>query len=406
MVRRWGVLACAVLLCVYFAAPLLLGEGKEKACPQPVSLTESGTAASEKAAPYRAVWVSYLEWQRVDFGSAASFTAAVRAMLRRIAAAGGTVVLAQVRPFGDAIYPSAYYPFSHLCTGVQGQTPGFDPLGILVEEAHAQGLQLEAWLNPYRIRAGGVPAQLCALSPAVQYPDWVKAVGEDLYFDPAQPAVRQYIADAVSELCEKYPVDGIHFDDYFYPTTDPAFDADEYAAAGTALSLGDWRRQNVDALVALCYQAAHRFGVRFGVAPLGDPELNYSVQYSDAARWLAAGGYVDYLMPQLYWGRNYTKNGKTSQSLDELAAAWAALPRAEGVALYAGLAASRIGVGDGGDLPGEWTSGHALADQLGMLERLGVQGAALYRYDALWNNEEFPALAAAERAELRAVWAR
>ena len=188
----------------------------------------------------------------------------------------------------------------------------------------------------------------------------------------------------MGELCANYDVDGIHFDDYFYPATDPVFDAADYAASGTALTQDDWRRENVNALVELCHATARRYGVRFGVAPVGDPEQNYALQYSDAARWLRQGT-VDYLMPQLYWGQEYVKDGDTSHSLARLAGAWAALPRAAGVRLYAGLGAYRIGAGDGSDAGSEWVSGHALADQLNLLDRLGVQGAGLYRYASLFD---------------------
>lgn len=110
---------------------------------------------------------------------------------------------------------------------------------------------------------------LCAQSPALLHPEWTKTTSTGLYLNPASTEVRAFISDAVAELCHNYDLDGIHFDDYFYPTTDPAFDADDYAAAGTALSLDDWRRQNVNALMALCYRTAHQYGVRFGAAPVG-----------------------------------------------------------------------------------------------------------------------------------------
>ena len=135
----------------------------------------------------------------------------------------------------------------------------------------------------------------------------------------------------------------------------PAFDAADYAAycAGTPdpLPLDDWRRRNVDALVTLCRETAQGYGVRFGIAPQGDPALNYSAQYSDAARWLAEG-MVDYLMPQLYWGLDYTQDGDGSHALGALAARWLAMERAPGTALYFGLGAYRIGEGDGGDRSG------------------------------------------------------
>ena len=389
------------IIAVFLAAPLAAlprwGETAPAATPAPTA-----TAEPTAAAPYRAVWVSYLEWQRVDFSTPETFSDDIAVILDNIRDLGATVVLAQVRPFGDALYPSSYYPFSHLCTGQQGRDPGYDPLALLVQAAHDRGLALEAWVNPYRIQAGLTPA-LCDASPAKLHPDWVKYTDTGAYLDPANTAVRQYIADAVGELCANYDVDGIHFDDYFYPTTDPAFDAADYAASGTALTQDDWRRENVNALVELCHATARRYGVRFGVAPVGDPEQNYALQYSDAARWLRQGT-VDYLMPQLYWGQEYVKDGDTSHSLARLAGAWAALPRAAGVRLYAGLGAYRIGAGDGSDAGSEWVSGRALADQLNLLDRLGVQGAGLYRYASLFDASDYAGLVAAEVDAVRQVW--
>ena len=389
------------IIAVFLAAPLAAlprrGETAPAATPAPTA-----TAEPTAAAPYRAVWVSYLEWQQVDFSTPETFSGDIAVILDNIRDLGATVVLAQVRPFGDALYPSSYYPFSHLCTGQQGRDPGYDPLALLVQAAHDRGLALEAWVNPYRIQTGLTPA-LCDASPAKLHSDWVKYTDTGAYLDPANTAVRQYIADAVGELCANYDVDGIHFDDYFYPTTDPAFDAADYAASGSTLTQDDWRRENVNALMELCHAAARRYGVRFGAAPTGDPEQNYTLQYSDAARWLRQGT-VDYLMPQLYWGQEYIKNGDASHSFAQLAAAWATLPRAAGVKLYAGLGAYRVGAGDGSDAGSEWFSGHALADQLALLARLGVQGAGLYRYGSLFANSDAPALAESEAEAIKGVW--
>lgn len=408
--RRLGrAFLLLVFLLVVALAPLWAGVARSpasEATPAPAATANPLPTAAPVTLPaaYRAVWVSYLEWQQVDFSSAEAFSRDIDAMMDNIAALGATVVLAQVRPFGDALYPSDYFPFSHLCTGVQGQDPGFDPLALLVEAAHARGLELEAWINPYRLQAGGVPA-LSEDSPASLHPDWTKATDSGLYLDPANPAVQQFIADGVEELCRNYAIDGIHLDDYFYPTTSATFDAAEYAAAGTQLSREDWRRENVNTLLSLCHRITQTYGVRLGVAPLADLELCYDGQYSDAARWLAEGGYLDYLMPQLYWGLTYEQNGDTSHRLDTLAALWAALPRADGVALYIGLGAYRIGDGDGSTADtGEWTSGHALADQLDALEALGITGVGLYRYASLWANPAWPDLAAAERQALAQHW--
>lgn len=408
-----GVLGAAALFCLMLVLPALplwpapapAATPETAATPAPTLVTTAAPAAHTDE--YRAVWVSYLEWQHTDFSSQEAFAAEVGTMLDNIANLGANVVLAQVRPFGDALYPSDLYPFSHLCTGVQGQDPGFDPLAVLVQAAHDRGLELEAWVNPYRLQSGGTPEALSAENLANTHPDWVRSVESGLYLDPANPEVRDYIAVGVGELCQNYDIDGVHFDDYFYPTTAADFDADTYAAycdGGGTLALGDWRRQNVDDLVALCYRTAHEYGVRFGIAPQGDPDSNYQNQYSDAPRWLREAGFVDYLMPQLYWGLDYEKDGDASHSLTELAGAWLALDRRAEVALYFGLGAYRIGEGDGGDRSGpgtEWQSGKALAAQADALAGLGGQGIGLYRYDSLFSNTLWPTLAAQEAEALR-----
>lgn len=413
--QRWAaILGAAALFCLMLVLPALpLGSlpgslsTPETAAPALTPAPTASPAPDAETTEYRAVWVSYLEWQGVDFSSESAFAADVGEMLDNIAAMGANVVLAHVRPFGDALYPSALYPFSHLCTGTQGRDPGFDPLAVLVQAAHDRGLELEAWINPYRLQSGGTPSALADTSPANTHPDWAKSVDGGLYLDPANPEVRDYIAAGIEELCRNYDIDGVHFDDYFYPTTAAEFDADDYAAyceGGGTLALEDWRRENVDALVSLCYRTAHESGVRFGIAPQGDLNSNYNSQYSDAARWLREAGFVDYLMPQLYWGLDYKKDGDASHSLTALAAQWLALERRDEVALYFGLGAYRIGEGDGGDRSGpgtEWQSGGALAAQAGELARRGGQGIGLYRYDSLFNNTLWSTLAAQEVEALR-----
>ena len=359
---------------------------------------------------YRAMWVSYLEWQQFDFSSAEAFQAGVDTMMQNCADLGLNTVIAQVRPFADALYPSQYFPWSHLCTGTQGQDPGFDPLAILVESAHAHGLELEAWLNPYRVQlSASLPGQLAETNPAVTNPELVKQVGEGIYFDPASPQVRQLIVDGVTEIVTNYQVDGIHFDDYFYPTTDASFDAEEYAASGTSLSLADWRRDNVNQLVQAVYSAikAVNQDVRFGISPQGNMDNNYNGQYSDVALWMSTPGYVDYILPQLYWGYGYTTSGgQTRFGFENITKEWAALDRADGVALYFGLGAYRIGDGDGGNYDAavtQWQTGHNLADMIATGRENGADGYVLYRYDSLFNNTNWADLAASERQAIQAA---
>lgn len=411
---RLAALFAALCLALAGCAP---GAAPGSSAPLPGASADVQPSAAASAKPageeYRAVWISYLEWQSADFSSEAAFRAQMGGWFDQYAAMGLNTVLAQVRPFGDALYPSAIFPWSSVCTGTQGRGPGFDPLAVLVEEAHARGLRLEAWLNPYRLALNDtVPGAFSADSLAAAHPEWVKQAAGGQYLDPSRPDVRDCIAAGVQEILDGYAVDGIHLDDYFYPTTDETFDAAEYAAADTDLSLEDWRRDNVNALVRQLYQLVHAGGrtagaVPLGISPQGNNDNNYAQQYSDAALWLSTPGYIDYAMPQVYWGYGYTTgSGSTRFAFENITAEWLALPRAEGVALYFGLGAYRIGDGDGGNYDhaqDQWQTGHNLADMVTTLRGAGADGFGLYRSDFLLRSAAWPQLAQAECAALTEV---
>lgn len=411
---RLAALCAALCLALAGCAPAA-APGSSAPLPGSSADVQPAPAASAKPAgeEYRAVWISYLEWQSADFSSEDAFRAQMGSWFDQYAAMGLNTVLAQVRPFGDALYPSAIFPWSSVCTGTQGLDPGFDPLAVLVEEAHARGLRLEAWLNPYRLALNDtVPGVFSADNLAAVHPEWVKQAAGGQYLDPSRQDVRDCIAAGVQEILDGYAVDGIHLDDYFYPTTDEAFDAAEYAAAGTNLSLEDWRRENVNALVRQLYQLVHAGGrtagaVPLGISPQGNNDNNYAQQYSDAALWLSTPGYIDYAMPQVYWGYGYTTgSGSTRFAFENITAEWLALPRAEGVALYFGLGAYRIGDGDGGNYDhaqDQWQTGRNLADMVTTLRGAGANGFGLYRSDFLLRNSAWTQLAQAECAALTEV---
>lgn len=374
----------------------------------------SPQAAPNPALPsgeWRAVWVSYLEFAEMDFSSESAFRADAAALMDNCLSLGLNTVIAQVRPFGDALYRSSLFPWSHLCTGVQGQDPGFDPLDVLLTEAHARGLSLEAWVNPYRLRSSAsMPPVLAESSLPNTHPEWVCTVNEGAYLNPAIPEAADYVVQGVAELVQNYAVDGIHFDDYFYPTTDPSIDAAQFAASGEA-DLTAWRRANVTRLVKAAHDAVKAADptLRFGVSPQGNPDNDRNEQYTDLSVWLTASGadaVVDYLCPQIYWGYGYTlSSGSTRFAFENITAEWLALPRAESTALYFGLGAYRVGVGDGGanaDSVSQWCTGSALARQVNDLRSAGAGGWALYRYGSLFRSDE-SGLAAAERAALTAL---
>ena len=377
-----------------------------QADPEPAAEPNPALPSGE----WRAVWVSYLEWARMDFSSADAFRAQAAELTDNCVSLGLNTVLAQVRPFGDALYESSLFPWSHLCTGTQGQAPGFDPLDILITEAHARGLSLEAWVNPYRLKsAAAMPPSIAENNLLNTHPEWCCTVGEGVYLNPAIPEAAAYVVQGVEELVEKYAVDGIHFDDYFYPTTEAAIDEAQFTASGEA-DLTTWRRSNVTALVKAAHDAVKAADptLRFGVSPQGNPDNDLATQYSDVYAWLTASGadaVVDYLCPQIYWGYGYQlQSGSTRFAFENIVPEWQGMARAADVALYFGLGAYRIGVGDGGaneDSLSQWSTGSALARQTADLRTWGAAGWALYRYDSLFGSARND-LADAECAALAA----
>lgn len=405
--------ALAALVCAALLAGCAGGPAQSESAPRedftslPAQGAASGVPQAAGGLSYKAVWVSYLEWANLDTSSEAAFTAAAATLLDNCRALGLNTVIVQVRPFGDAVYPSALFPWSHLVTGVQGQAPDYDPLAVFLRETHARGMAFEAWVNPYRIAlTDAIPGQLAEDSLANLHPEWVKEANGGLYLDPASAEVQDYIVRGLEELLDGYDVDGIQFDDYFYPTTEAAFDADAYAAAGGGLSLEEWRRQNVNTLVQKAYGAvkAKKPHVVFGISPQGNNDNNYNGQYSDVGLWLSTPGYVDYIMPQVYWGWNFTlQSGSDRFAFGNIVDEWLAMPRDPAVHLAFGLGAFRVGAGDGSAASSEeWLSGHNLADMVASLREKGADGYALYRYDSLYRAGEFQSIADAEAAALTA----
>lgn len=356
-------------------------------------------AVMEQPAEYRGMWITYLEWQHTDFSSEEAFRTSVGAMLDNCQKLGINTVIAQVRPFGDALYASDYFPYSHLMTGTQGKAPGFDPLQVLIEEAHARQLRLEAWVNPYRVRVSSkMPAELSADNPAavwmntLETASYVHEVNGGLWLEPAEPAVQELIVNGVREIVSRYEVDGIQFDDYFYPEgADDTFDETAYAAYGAGQERGEFRRQNVQKLLGDVYHAVKEENpnVVFGVSPQGNNDNNYMIQYCDIKTLIAQPGYMDYVMPQLYWGYDFVlKSGNDRFAYENCLDEWLSMPRDESVSLYVGLGAYRVGNGDGTHAESsEWQSGQNLSRMVKTQREKGADGFALYRYDSLYAAE-------------------
>lgn len=361
----------------------------------------------------RAIWISYLDFYTIARNkSEAEFTANIAEVFQKSRDFGLNTVFVQVRPFGDAMYESQIFPWSNVLTGTEGVDPGYDPLAIMVQEAKKQGLRIEAWVNPYRIKYAGSNWEMSSDNPAVSYINSgsgaVIEYAGGISYNPASKTAQQLIIDGVVEIVENYDVDGIHFDDYFYPTTDTAFDKAYYNAylnAGGTLSLSDWRRENVNALVRGVYAAVKQANpnVLFGISPQARVDVNYNTQYADVQKWLSEPGYVDYICPQIYFGFE-NQAAPFSGTLAE----WNRMAEGSGAALYVGLAAYKCGTVDNyaGSGKNEWLNSTDMMARMvaESREQSSYGGFVLYRYDSLFRPEAaVSGIIAEERENLKAI---
>ncbi|MGW3122407.1 glycoside hydrolase family 10 protein [Streptomyces sp. NPDC001107] len=309
----------------------------------------------------RGVWVATVanrDWPSKPGLTAAEQRAELIAILDRAVHSRLNAVMFQVRPTADALWPSPYEPWSQVLTGTQGQDPGWDPLGTAVKEAHARGLELHAWFNPYRIANHTDVTKLVASHPARKHPDWVVPYGGKLYYNPGLPKVRAFVQNAMLDAVRKYPVDAVHFDDYFYPypVTGQTFDDDAaYARHGKAFpDRNAWRRNNIDKLV---YDMGARIkqvrpGTRFGISPFAvwrnaatDPHgsdtragvQTYDDLHADTRKWVREH-WIDYIAPQVYWNIGFA-----AADYAKLLPWWSEVARGTGTQVYVGEALYKAG---------------------------------------------------------------
>lgn len=316
--------------------------------------------ASGVAQDFRGAWVA-TAWN-INFPSKPGLSEETqRAEIRQIIDAARRArinhLFVQVRPESCALYASSIEPWSRALTGRQGAAPGYDPLQVFIEEGKSRGIRIHAWLNPYRAAVNASQPR-AANHVSNLFPQFTKRIGNLLWTDPGAPEVRRHLLRVVQDLVRRYDLAGIHFDDYFYPYPAPGKtvdfpDADSYAAyqrGGGGLGRADWRRENVNTLVREVQAVVKREKPQmlFGVSPFGiytrgqPPEVKagldqYNQIFADPLRWMREG-WVDYIVPQLYW-----KEGGP-QSFSALLRWWrspAVNPR--GVPVYPGIALDRLG---------------------------------------------------------------
>jgi len=313
---------------------------------------------------FRGAWlvtVANKDWPSRPGLTVAEQKAELTALLDQAARLKLNAIIFQVRPSSDAVYASAIEPWSEYLTGTMGRPPQpfYDPLAFAIQEAHRRGLELHAWFNPFRALHPLSKSPVAANHVSRTHPEWVRRYGDQSWLDPGDPAVRAYVLRVVIDVVQRYDVDGVQFDDYFYPY--PAKDAagrelefpdgptwQRFGLRAGFASRDDWRRANINEFIQGAYQSikAVKPWVKFGVSPFGiwrpmnPPQIRgldaYAKLYADSRLWLASG-WLDYFAPQLYWPAE-----SREQSFPALLNWWAQ-QNVKGRHLWPGLAAVNVG---------------------------------------------------------------
>ena len=363
---------------------------------QKSSVVPSAISLSDKI-QLRAIWIATT--LNIDFPSKPGLTVEAQkkeldVLLDKVKALGLNTVYFQVRGDADAQYKSNYFPWSEVLTGTQGKDPGYDPLEYCIEGAHKRELRLEAWINPYRVQRIADISKLAPNNPARLHTDWTyKDVGGGLYFDPGVPQVLELIQNGVMEIANGYNVDGIVFDDYFYPQSifDDSVTFKKYAGN---TQLDDWRRNNITSLISSVHDKIKAFNITtkkalvFGVSPSGvwankssNPAgsdttagcQSYYNLYADSRLWVK-NGYLDYICPQIYW-----QQGDKVADYTKILDWWVSVVRGTGVRLYISHAAYKM---DGGGF-----SANDITNQLVAAAKYPeYKGSAFYGYEQLIAN--------------------
>ncbi len=337
------------------------------------------------------VWISYLEMSALLKGKSKSdFRKAVDKIYDNCVSIGINTVYVHARAFGDAFYESELFPATKYLSGTVGEKTGYDPYEILVDEAKKHGLSFHAWINPLRLCTA---EDMLAVSSDYTIKKWYNSeykgkyivnVSGTWYLNPAYSETIQLVCDGVKEIMKKYDVDGIHIDDYFYPTTEASFDYSAYTASGYS-SLSSFRINNCNKLVKALYDTVHSCSSTavFGASTQGSIENNINQLYADAESW-CKGGYIDYFAPQIYYGFD-----NSAQPYEKCTDTWVRMVKNTDVKLYIGLAVYKIGKEDtwAGNGKWEWCNTETmLKRQTEYARKKGCDGIVLYSYNYIFTS--------------------
>lgn len=352
------------------------------------ALSSKATADTpESDEEMRGVWVSYMELSMENESSKTqkAFEDKFTEIAQKCRESGFNTLIVQVRPFCDALYKSSYFPWSHILTGTQGENPQYDALQIMCDICKENNLKIHAWINPYRVSSNETPKKLSDNNPYIKNSEIGIKTDNGIFLDPSNETAQQLICDGVKEIAENYDVDGIQFDDYFYPTEDESFDKKQYEAyiekygKENSMSLDNWRMQNVNTLICKVYRTIKSVdsSVEFGISPQGNIGNNDGL-YADVKSWCTCKGFADYICPQIYFSLE-----NPALTFEDCLDSWTSLDFDENVKLYVGLGGYKASNGEYDEKT--WLlSDSILADEYDILRNnKSVRGFMLYSYSCL-----------------------
>ena len=341
----------------------------------------------------RAVFISYIELGEYIRGKDNNTSKNnINKMLDNIKEDNFNMVILHVRPFSDAIYESSIFPYSRYVADKEGDNPGYDILKYFLGEAHKRKIEVHAWINPYRVRNTTDTSDISKDNPAYKYlnTNHVKIIeNKGIFYNPASSEVTKLIVDGIVEIVKNYDVDGIHFDDYFYP--DDTIDLEnyqEYINAGGTLTLSDYRLNNTTNMIKEVYTAIKSINknILFGISPEGNINNNYEFNYVDTKKLVSEDGYIDYIMPQIYFGFL----NESLPFIDTLHM-WNSLIKAPNVKIMPALAFYKAGNNDTFAKSGEneWVENNDIIKKQVLTSRNvnKYNGFCLFRYSFLYNDE-------------------
>ena len=257
----------------------------------------------EASTELRGVFISYIEEKRYLSGEENISKENIDLMINNIKNNKFNLVILQVRSASDAIYKSYIFPWSSILTGEEGREY-FDILDYFIEKCHENDIYIYAWVNPYRVRTTEDISTISEENPAFPYLDTDTIyINNGVFFNPSKQEVEDLVVAGVEEIAKNYDVDGIMFDDYFYPSTDLDIeDYRNYISNHDYMSIENYHLMVINHLIQRVYSICHKYGKIFGVSPDGNIDNNYSYIFADIYTWLSSEGYVDFIMPQIYYG--------------------------------------------------------------------------------------------------------